>query len=59
MKPRIPTPALYSIDGETDWTEAEIVDRRHGRLVLREVGKLWPGVFLAETRHVAILMRPS
>lgn len=37
------------------WTKVEIVGQHHsGRLILREVGKFWPGVWLADRDQVRI-----
>lgn len=52
---RQPTPALFSANSVDDWTAAEIVDRhRSGKIVLREVDRFWPGVWLADLPQVAI-----
>lgn len=51
------TPALYSANGDDGWSAAEILGRhKSGKLAMREVGKFWPGVWLADARQVALLM---
>lgn len=47
--------ALYREHAGADWQEAELVGRhRSGALVLREVGKVWPGVWLASIENVRV-----
>lgn len=52
------TPAIAAVWRPTrrhDWRDTEIVaDHASGQLVLREVGKFWPGVFLAPRDQVRI-----
>lgn len=48
-------PALWRDRPTDDWREVELLGRhRSGALVLREVGKLWPGVWLASTDAVRV-----
>lgn len=47
--------AVWRENRRRDWTPAEIVGQHgNGQLVLREVGKFWPGVWLAERDQVRI-----
>jgi hypothetical protein len=47
--------ALYREHAGADWTEVEIIGRHAtGKLVLREVGGLFPGVFLASLDAVRV-----
>lgn len=40
---------------DADWTMVEIVGEHDGgRLILREIGKFWPGVWLADRDQVRI-----
>ena len=52
-------PALYSPTGD-EWSTWQTVDllgaHKSGRLVVREIGKLWPGVFLADRHQVALIV---
>lgn len=51
------TPALYSANGADGWSAAEILGRhKSGKIAMREVGKFWPGVWLADARQVALPM---
>lgn len=48
-------PALYRQHAGDDWQEVELLGRhRSGKLVLREVGKRWPGVWLASLDAVRV-----
>lgn len=47
--------ALYRANAADDWADVEIVSRhRSGALVLREVGKKFPGVWLARSHEVRV-----
>jgi len=50
-------PAVYREAAQIDWQEVEIVGehRKSGRLILREVGVVLPGVWLAERDSVRLL----
>ena len=48
-------PALYRSTPSEDWQEVELLGRhRSGALVLREVDKRWPGVWLASADTVRV-----
>jgi hypothetical protein len=51
-----PVSAVYRPNRRRDWEDVEIVGRHvpTDQLVLREVGKFWPGVFLAPREDVRI-----
>jgi hypothetical protein len=50
-----PVTAVWRSSCRRDWQRAEIVsDHPSGQLVMREVGKFWPGVFLAPRDQVRI-----
>lgn len=47
--------ALYRERPSADWIEVELLGRhRSGKLVLRELGKLWPGLMLAPVEDVRV-----
>jgi hypothetical protein len=47
--------AVWRASRRRDWQSVEIVDGHpSGQVVLREVGRLWPGVFLAPRDQVRI-----
>ena len=47
--------ALYRRNPGSDWTDCEITGRRpDGKLVVREVGKVWPGVWIATIDQVRV-----
>jgi hypothetical protein len=48
--------AVYRKRRALDWREVEIVGQHDGtgQLVLREIGKFWPGVWLAERDQVRV-----
>jgi len=50
----LPEPALYRPDITQPWQDVEIVSRSGDTFVLREVGKLWPGVFRATLQQVGL-----
>ena len=48
-------PAVYRPADSESWQDAEIVGRHtDGRLILREVGKVWPGICLASLDRVRV-----
>lgn len=48
--------AVYRRRRSQEWREVEVVGQHSstGQLVLREVGKFWPGVWLADRDQVRI-----
>lgn len=52
-------PAVYRATDAQPWADVEIVGRHRasGGLILREVDKLWPGVFCAPLGQVRIAGR--
>lgn len=49
------TTSLYRAHPGADWIECEVVARHaSGKLVLREVGPFFPGVFLADMAQVRV-----
>ena len=49
--------AVWRASARHDWRDVDIIGQLGERLVLRETGKFWPGVFLAERTHVRICGR--
>lgn len=48
-------PALYRLSNVVEWQEVELLGRHvSGKLVLRETGKLWSGVWLADADKVRV-----
>ncbi len=47
-------PALYRASLAEPWHDVEIVSRGPDGFVLRETGKVWPGVILAQIDQVRI-----
>lgn len=47
-------PAVYRATDIEPWDDVEIVGHRPEGLVLREVGKLWPGIWVASLDRVRI-----
>lgn len=51
----IPVGALYREHPGAEWSDVEIVGRHpSGKLVLREVGRFFPGVRLADVEQVRV-----
>lgn len=44
--------AVYREHAGADWIEVEILSRHPGGFVCREVGRLWPGVWVADWSQV-------
>lgn len=50
-----PVTAVWRPSRRSDWLTVELLSDHHsGQLVLREVGKFWPGVWLAPREQVRI-----
>lgn len=48
-------PALWREKRTDDWQDVELIGRhRSGALVLREIGKTWPGIWLAPPHAVRV-----
>jgi hypothetical protein len=54
-QPSRPVEAVYRARDCEPWQDVEIVGRHAGGFVLRETGKVWPGVFVASLDRVRIV----